>query len=292
MSALGDMNEQATQDAVPETEPQKRKSRKNIRRQLDESIKQFDTLLASTTLKESKVADLLIEKTSLQKMLLQLDLDEKGDEQAQEVERLTNQHTADTLRLATLEQQNTELRRDASQVKTVTVPDPGHSKTRQQCDTLSASLKFLTRYVEAREQTAVRAIQQLPAEAASIVCDAVGINYREYLQYLMTYRTERDLLKVIEQAQVNDTPLLRFVRAALSVMHSLNLAAPRAGRSDARPESNEMTGEEKLRRAKIETGTLTPIGAVIGDFRPSVRTSPGCGVFDDAEFLERLRGHL
>jgi hypothetical protein len=73
----------------------------------------------------------------------------------------------------------------------------------------------------------------LPTEAASIVCDAVGIKVNEYRQYLQNYRSERDLLNVIEKALVDDTPLLRFVRAALAVNHSLNLASQKLKSADA-----------------------------------------------------------
>jgi hypothetical protein len=78
-----------------------------------------------------------------------------------------------------------------------------------------------------RSETAIRAIQQLLADAPSLVFEAVGIKDREYRRYLQTYRSERDLLNVIEKAQIDDTPLLRFVRAALSVIHETNISGPR-----------------------------------------------------------------
>ena len=57
-----------------------------------------------------------------------------------------------------------------------------------------------------------------------MVCDAVGINYWEYAQYLMTYKTERDLLNVVERTDPDaDTSLLRFCRAALAVNHNLDV---------------------------------------------------------------------
>lgn len=96
-----------------------------------------------------------------------------------------------------------------------------------------------------------RAIQQLPADVASLVCDSLGINYREYRQYLGSYRSEHDLLSVIEKAQVDDTPLLRFVRAALAVNHGTNISGPR------RRESAPM---DPVTAAKYLTGTLKPVG--------------------------------
>ena len=138
---------------------------------------------------------------------------------------------------------------------------------------MGAALKFLAGVVANKEQVAIRAIQQLPADAASLVCDSLGI--KEARQYLQTCRSERDLLNVIEKAQVDDTPLLRFVRAALAVNHSLNLASPRKkATSDCYPVNVEtLTAEEKLRRAKLETGTITHLEAAIGDYRPAVGAS-------------------
>src|ERR1035437_4536892 len=156
-----------------------------------------------------------------------MDAEDRDQTLQDEHAQLQTQHAADAARIAELEAQNAELRRDAGKVETVRVPDPDHEKIRKESETLRASLKFLAEVVSNKEQAAVRAIQQLPAEAASIVCDSLGIKEREYRQYLQTYRSERDLLNVIEKAQVDDTPLLRFCRAVLAVNHSVNLAAPK-----------------------------------------------------------------
>jgi len=165
--------------------------------------------------------------------LQEMDKEEANQTLKDERVTLEKQHAADTQRIQELEAQSAELKRDAFRVKTVTVPDPEHEKTRQQCETLKAAIKFLAGVTSNREQTAIRAIQQLPTEAASIVCDAVGIKVNEYRQYLQNYRSERDLLNVIEKALVDDTPLLRFVRAALAVNHSLNLASQKLNSADA-----------------------------------------------------------
>jgi hypothetical protein len=126
--------------------------------------------------------------------------------------------------------------------------DPEHDKTRRECETLKNVVKFFASIVANKEQTAIRAIQQLPADAPAVVCDAVGIKYREYSQYLMTYKTERDLLKVIEQAQVDDTPFLRFCRASLAVNHGTIISAP----SQRKPSGPV----DPVTAAKMLTGTL------------------------------------
>jgi len=117
---------------------------------------------------------------------------------------------------------------------------------------LTAALRFLAGVVANKEQTAIRAIQQLPADVASLVCDSLGINFREYRQYLNSYRSECDLLSVIEKAQVDDTPLLRFVRAALSVIYGTNISGPRRRESIA--------PMDPVTAAKYLTGTLKPVG--------------------------------
>ncbi len=217
------------------TSPTKTRVRlKSPRLQLQVTLQRMEKLAQSNTLKEAKAADLLMSMAELQKMLLQLTLDEKKDTLEAEHAALTAQHAADTQRIQELEAQNAELKRQANRVERIVVPDPEHEKTRQQCETLSAALNFLAGVSSHKEQTAIRAIQQLPADAASLVCDAVGINYREYSQYLMIYKTERDLLNVVERADPDaDTSLLRFCRAALAVNQSLNLASQKAKSADA-----------------------------------------------------------
>jgi hypothetical protein len=80
----------------------------------------------------------------------------------------------------------------------------------------------------------IRAVQQLHQSTAWIVCDALGISYREYAQYLIAYKSERDLLNIVERAEPDtNTSLLRFCRAALAVNHSLNLASQKSKSTDA-----------------------------------------------------------
>jgi hypothetical protein len=84
----------------------------------------------------------------------------------------------------------------------------------------------------------------LNQSAAVIVCDAVGINSREYRQCLQTYKTERDLMNVVQRADPNaDTSLLRFCRAALAINDSLNLASRKSKSADA---ARRLSVEEEL----------------------------------------------
>jgi hypothetical protein len=183
-----------------------------------------------------------------------MDAEDRDQTLQDEHAAITTQHAADTEKIATLEAQNASLKNHKCEIVTRVTTDPEHLKVRAERDTLTAALRFLAGVVANIEQTAIRAIQQLPADAASLVCEAVGIKDREYRQYLQTYRSERDLLNVIEKAEVDDTPLLRFVRAALSVIHGTNVSGPR--RRDSAP-------MDPVTAAKYLTGTLKPVD---GDF--------------------------
>jgi hypothetical protein len=125
-----------------------------------------------------------------------------------------------------------------------------NDKTRQQCETLKTVVKFLAGTAPNKEQAAVRALRELPADAASWVCDAVGINYHEYAGYLITYKMERDLLNIVERADPDaETSLLRFCRAALAVNHSLNLASPKPKRGDIHSVQEELIERERQENA-------------------------------------------
>ena len=199
---------------------------------------------------------------------------EKNDKAAREtVEQLNEQHAADQERIDSLTVENVELQKQSNRVQTVTVPDPEHEKTRRECETLRSVVNFLTANVGHKEQTAIRAIQELPAVVASIICDGGGLHYNEYALWLRTYPTFRQLSDVIEKAtSVDDSPLLRFCRTSLAVNHQVALPEPRSRLTPCKEKVEMLTAEEKITQAKKATGTLKnhPEPAVIGDFRPRV----------------------
>lgn len=255
--------EQHERDAATE----KRYRRKSLRRQLQDVIDQLGEASNDPHQKPAKRIDALLRQSEVLLRLQAMDAEDRDQTLQDEHAALTAQHAADTERIATLQAQNDSLKSHKCEIVTRVTPDPEHLRIRAERDTLNAGVKFLAGVVANKEQTAILAIQQLPAEAATLVCEAVGINYREYRQYLNSHRSERDLLGVIEKAQVDDTPLLRFVRAALAVNHSLNVV-PEPRRAD--PDIS-LSAEDKLRAAKQLTKTSRV--PVVGDYRPSVRTS-------------------
>jgi hypothetical protein len=157
---------------------------KSPRLQLQVTLQRMEKLAQSNTLKEAKAADLLMSMAELQRMLLQLTLDEKKDTLEGEHAAAVAQKEADARRIAQLESENASLKNHKCEIVTHVTTDPEHLKIRAQRDTLTAALRFLAGVVANKEQTAIRAIQQLPTDVASSVCDSLGINYREYRQYL------------------------------------------------------------------------------------------------------------
>ena len=239
------------QDAATE----KRYRRKSVRRQLQSVIDELGKASKDPHQKAAKRVDALLKQSDLLLELQKMDAEDRASTLQDEHAALSAQHATDTAQIAELEAQMADLRQVANRVTTVTVPDPEHEKTRQQCETLTAVIDFLLRHVEKKEQTAIRAVQELTPAQASRVCEGVGLHYNDYAQWLRNYSTFRQLNDVIEKARIDTSPLLRFCRAALAVNHQVAVAEPR--RKAESENYTSVTGEEKLRRAKLETGTLT-----------------------------------
>jgi hypothetical protein len=110
----------------------------------------------------------------------------------------------------------------------------------------AGEIRVIAAQIGDKEVTAVRITQHGSPEVAALICQELGIKYNQYRQYLGTYKTERDLLNVIERAEVDDSPLLRFCRAARAVIHNTHVGTRR----------REVTDPVLL--AKMSVGTWTP----------------------------------
>jgi hypothetical protein len=240
---MGDVEKQATK-------PQRRRS---ARKQLEDIVKQFDDCLSSQELKDGKRADVVIEKAGVLKTLLQVDIDEKHDEALVENQRLQEQHTADAATIDTLKSRVAELESRATEVKTVMVSDPETVRVKE----LNAALENLLRVLAGRittddgkAQMAVRILESCPESAARFFLPMLGLNYSEYARMMLNYSTERELLRIVENAVNGDGPLSRFARARLAVNHQAAIAAkpkPQSYIPDTR------SAEEKLAEAKAMT---------------------------------------
>ncbi|MGA7694120.1 MAG: hypothetical protein WCA76_03780 [Candidatus Sulfotelmatobacter sp.] len=238
-------NEPQEQDTATE----KRYRRKSVRRQLQDVVTKLGKVAEEQHQKPAKKADALIRQSEVLMKLQEMDAEDKQSSIAEENAQLQERHAADVAHISELESHTEELRRAANRVTTVIVPDPEAQRLRANNTRLQRTIDFTVKQIANPEMTAIRAIREVP-ESADMICAGLGINHDEYRRYLMTYTREQDLLKVLEQAQVTDTPLLRFCRAALSVIHGTNIFGPR------RRESVPM---DPVIAAKYLTGTLKPV---------------------------------
>jgi hypothetical protein len=227
--------------------------RRSARRQLEDTVKQFDDCLSSQELKDGKRVDVVIEKAGVLKTLLQVEIDEKHDEVLVENERLQEQHTADAATIERLKSRVTELESRSNEVKTVTVSDPETARVKE----LNAALETLLRVLASRitsddgkAQMAVRVLQACPVSAAKVFLPMLGLDYIEHARMMLNYKTERELLQIVERAVNGDGTLSRFARARLAVNHQTAIASkptPQPFVPDTR------SGEEKLAEAKAMT---------------------------------------
>ena len=91
--------------------------------------------------KPAKKIDALLRQSEVLLRLQAMDAEDRDQTLQDEHAALSAQHAADTQRIQELEAQITALRTHRCEIKTV--PDPEHEKTRQQCETLKAAIKFL-----------------------------------------------------------------------------------------------------------------------------------------------------
>lgn len=242
------------------TEPKKR--RRSARKQLEDTVKQFDDCLSSQELKDGKRADVVIEKAGVLKTLLQVEIDEKHDEALTENQRLQEQHSADTVKIEELKQRVAELESRANEVNTVTVTNPDAVRVKEPNAALETLLRVLASRItseDGKAQMAVRVMQGCSESAARLFLPMLGLDYVEYARMMLNYKTEQELVRIVESAVNGDGPLSRFARARLAVCHQTPVAAkpkPQPFIPDTR------SAEEKLAEAKAMTRQLPMLSNV------------------------------
>ncbi len=242
-----EQQDEAQNETTDTAETEKRYRRKSLRRQLQKVIDQLGKAAEDKQMKPAKKVDALLRQSEVLLRLQEMDKDEANQTLQDEHAAAIAQKEDDARRIAELDAQNAALKNHKCEIVTRVATDPEHLKIRAENATLSTAFRFLARVVSVKEQAAIRAIQQLSPDAASLVCEAVEIKEGEYREYLRTYATEQSLLSVIERAQVDDTPLLRFCRAALAVNHDLNLAPKK--RRDIHSVQEELIERERQENA-------------------------------------------
>ena len=229
---------------------QRRRSSKT-RRDLQTAIAQMDTLFPALADKPSKQADILCEKASAIKTLLNLEAEEREIEQDARIKELEQQNEGDARRIADLEDQNAALQVRPLPEK-VEVLDPEHAAIRRENAVLMGLVKAIAgsfRTEHERAVMAIRVIQSCPREAAERFVPLLGFTYAEYVRMLMTHKTDAELNYVISAAQC-EGPAVVFAKAALA----LREVSKHVRYSDEKPfVPDNRSAEEKLREAK-ETG--------------------------------------
>jgi hypothetical protein len=209
-----------------------RKSRKSIRRQLEEALVLMDAEIENKNQKPAKVADLITQRNNILLRLYEIDNQREHDElrvenenlkatakaSAEEVSHLTllkdahiEEQIAKDNTISRLQDENAELQERLNTRKVVRVPDSGEKE----------ALEWLCSRVPqaSRATMAVRAIQALAD--ASVICKALDVDHGTYVRLLHEYSTKESLIALFKNAW-DDVAAREFARAALAVLnHSI-----------------------------------------------------------------------
>jgi hypothetical protein len=229
----------------------KRMSRKSTELQKRWCLAQIDAELAAKKTSPTKIRALQSKLESLDKTL-DREFEAKKNAALIENETLKSRHEADAAEIATLQQQVSTLESKAVEVKTVTVtiPDPEAAQLREQNSGFITLLKTVAESLDdiERPQMAIRVIQTCPPATAKVFVQMLGLNYESYAQMLGTYKSERELLDVIERATV-EGPAVIFAKAALAVRDA-RAAKGAINRPEQQFVPDNRSAEEKIKAAK------------------------------------------
>jgi hypothetical protein len=139
-----------------------------------------------------------------------------------ENETLRAQHAEDARCLAELKTENATLRTKASEVRTITVPDPAALRERNAA-LMSLLKNFAGKFDSEHKRVvaAVRAIKVSSPAIAKIWCDVIGADYTALVQFLQTHKTEAQLQDVISKAKQRG-PAVVMAEAVIAVNDAVN----------------------------------------------------------------------
>jgi hypothetical protein len=269
----------------------KRMSRKSTDLQRRWCLAQIDAELAAKKPSPTRIRALQSKLESVDKAL-DREFEAKKNAALIENETLKSQHEADTAEIAKLQQQVSTLESRVGEVKTVTltIPDPEAHQLREQNSGFVALLKIIAESLNdiERPQMAIRVIQSCTPATAKVFVPMLGLNYESYAQMLGTYKTERELLDVIERATV-EGPAVIFAKAALAVRDA------GAAKNLIRPEQpfvpDNRSAEEKLKEAKELVRQTVSQRAYDARVQEELNRPRGHGIagIDDARMKENPR---
>jgi hypothetical protein len=269
----------------------KRMSRKSTELQKRWCLAQIDAELAAKKPSPTRIRALQSKLESLDKAL-DREFEAKKNAALIENDTLKSRHEAYAAEIATLQQQVSTLESKVVEVKTVTVTisDPEAAQLREQNSGFITLLKTVAESLDdtQRPQMAIRVIQTCPPATAKVFVPMLGLNYESYAQMLGTYKTERELLDVIERATV-EGPAVIFAKAALAVRDA------GAAKNPIRPEQpfvpDNRSAEEKLKEAKELVRQTASQRAYDARVQEELNRPRGHGVagIDDARMKENPR---
>ena len=260
-------SEQNEQDTEADNTPEKktRVRLKSPRLQLQVTLQRMEKLAQHTDLKTAKAADLLMSMAELQKMLLQLSLDEEKEKIEAEHAALSAQHEQDAARIAALEAQNSAFKNHRCETTVITRTDPEVAAIREQntalCDILKQMISPLDQ--DARARLAIQVIMGKPEHVARMFLPTLQVDYAKYRRLLNEYSTEQQLFDVIDRAgDYSMGDLVVFCRACLGVVHGVNISSKRREKKEFDPAVfgtlETRIAEVRARRERLEAQRTSP----------------------------------
>lgn len=243
------------------------------KKQLASTIQKMEKLAQSNTLKETKLADLLLSMGDLQKMLLKLTTDEEQKTLQDEHAVLSAQHAELTAHVATIEADNTRLKNHRCEERIVIRTDPEAAQLREQNAALKDIVKNVTAPLDldARSRLAIQVIRDRPEHVARMFLPLIQIDYAKYRRLLNTYQTEQQLFDVIERTGEESTgDLVVFCRACLTVVHGVPLSSRKPKKKEFDPAVlgtlESRLAEVRAQRERLEAQRTSPASTDSGGF--------------------------
>lgn len=203
--------------ASESTAPRTRRSTPRSVKALRNLITDIDALSQNEDIRPSKKADLLLEKSTLTRALINAEAEAEESEQAEKIASLESQHEADQRRVSELTVENRRL--TSTPVRVERIPDPDASRVRQERDGLKSALNALAKMMltlDQKAQAAVAFAQMCQSqENVESFCRTIGLEY-SWLTYTLPLSVAR-----LEAAQGGTGVGGCLARAVLQIVHRL-----------------------------------------------------------------------
>lgn len=209
----------------------KRIRRKSTRKLLDDSVREFNAIIADPAVKVTVKSQLLIERSSILKRLLDIEHDEATDEVKAIVEQLTAKAAEDALKIEALESQLATAQNRSQQV--ITRDDPDTPRLKREVEELTGIVAFIASELSgphARACCAIRAILKYGPSARSLV-QSLRLDFSFYMLGLNGNHSVENLRDMLSRCIDPENENAVYARACLEVIHECKVK-PVAKRRD------------------------------------------------------------